>query len=363
MKIALVYDWINKWGGAERVLLALHELFPEAPLYTAVYNEKKAPWANVFNIKTSFLQKIPIFRSNHEYLLLLLPIAFESFDFSEFDLVISVTSAFAKSIITKPETFHLCYLLTPPRYLWSNSKDYKISWPLSWMWEKTIRSLRSFDQITAKRVDKYLAISQTVAERLDKYYQQRAEVLYPPVSLPEEEIEPKVKPDNFFLIVSRLVPYKRIDLAISVFNKLKLPLVVIGKGREYQNLKNKAKPNITFLKGSGSLTDSELSWYYRHCQALILPQEEDFGLSAVEAQLSGSPVIAYKKGGATESVIDGKTGCFFYPQSEEALMKVITNYRKDSFNRKNCIQNAKKYDKVLFIEKFMKIIKEVKQKI
>ena len=286
MKVALVYDGVNKWGGAERILLALHEMFPEAPLYTSVYNKEKAPWASVFKIKTSFLQKIPYISSSHDLLAVLMPLAFESFDFNGFDLVISLTSEAAKGIITKPSTKHICIMLTPTRYLWSGYNDYFKNRVLRFISKSAVKYLKYWDVIASKRPDKILAISSEVKQRIKKYYDLDSDIIYLPVSSlqnTKEHID-----EEYYLIVSRLVYYKRIDIAIKAFNALGLRLKIIGVGSEEKNLKKIAGRNIEFL---GMVSDEKLSLYYQNCIGLIFPGLEDFGLTMVEAQSFGKPVL------------------------------------------------------------------------
>jgi len=364
MKVALVYDRVNKWGGAERVLLALHKLFPDAPLYTSVYNSKTASWALRFNsgqakIKTSFLQNVP-FATRHELYAFLMPIAFESFSFDDFDLVISVTSEAAKGIITKPKTKHICYCLTPTRYLWSGYKDYFKNPILAFFSKPLVYYLRTWDKVASQRPDAYIAISKEVQKRIKKYYGRESEVVYPPVTLENSKFETrnskqfqntkyKIQNTDYFLIVSRLVPYKRIDIAIRAFNELKLPLKIVGVGGEERRLKSIANPNIEFL---GYLTEGELVRYYRGCRALIFPTLEDFGLTILEAQSFGKPVIAFKAGGAPESIIEGKTGEFFYPQTEDALIKKIKEFKSSKYNPIDCIKQAEKFSFERFKKEF-----------
>ncbi len=365
MRVALVYDRVNKWGGAERVLLALHELFPNAPLYTSVYNPGTAPWARVFDVRTSFLQNFPYAPSTHELYALLMPLAFESLNFDNYDVVISVTSEAAKGIITKPGTFHLCYCLTPTRYLWSGYGAY-FKEPITKFFTKPIVSyLRKWDKIAAHRPDVMVAISETVKERIKRYYGREVEVIYPPVGLDfrrktldvrDKNLNTKLqnlKSNNYFLIVSRLVPYKRVDLAIEAFNQLKLPLIIIGTGREEGKLKSMAGPTITFV---GHLTDEELARYYEKATALIFPQEEDFGIVTVEAQRMGTPVIAYKSGGATETVIEGETGEFFEEQNADALARVIQSFNKAKYKPEILKKHAQKFSRERFKKEFLKIL-------
>lgn len=366
MKVALVYDRVNKWGGAERVLLALHKLFPQAPLYTSVYDPIKAPWSLRFNsgqakIKTSFLQKFPFASSNHQLFATLMPIAFESFSFDEFDLVISVTSEAAKGIITKPQTKHICYCLTPTRYLWSGYEEYFKNPILRFFSKLVVTYLRFWDKIAANRPDVFIAISKEVKGRIKKYYNRDSEVVCPPLTLnPKSEIRnpkqfqnTKNKIQNYFLIVSRLVPYKRIDLAIKAFNNLGLPLKIVGTGSEFNKLKNIAKSNIELL---GSLTDEELVRYYRGCRALVFPGVEDFGLTILEAQSFGKPVIAFRAGGALETIIEGKTGLFFDEQKVESLILAIKQFNNLTINSKDCVKNAEEFSFERFKKEFMEII-------
>jgi glycosyltransferase involved in cell wall biosynthesis len=356
MKIALVYDRVNKIGGAERVLQAIHEIWPKAPLYTAVYYPPGAPWAYDFKVIPSFLNKWPLAKKHHELYPWLTPLAFESFDFSDFDLVISVTSAEGKGIITKPGTKHLCYCLTPTRYLWSGYNDYFFNKGLRWLAGPIVDWMRSWDQVAAQRPDEYVAISQEVQRRIKKYYHRESIVLYPPVDT-EKFYPSKKKPNgDYFLVVSRLVPYKKIDLAVKAFTQLKAPLKIIGTGSEENRLKEMAKENIEFL---GQLTDQELLSYYQNCRALVFPTREDFGLVPLEAQACGRPVIAFAGGGALETVVEGKTGTFFKPQKTKALVEKIKSFKEKSYKPQDCRTNAEKFDKIIFKQNFKKLVEKI----
>ena len=352
MKVALVYDRVNKIGGAERVLKALHEIWPEAPLYTAVYNPKTAPWAKEFKIIPSFLNKFPLAKKHHEFYPWLTPIAFESFDFGEFDLVISVISAEAKGIITKTKTKHLCYCLTPTRYLWSGYQEYFQNKGFRFLTKPIVNYLKQWDKIASQRPDDYFAISKNVQSRIKKYYKRDAEVIYPPVDVKKFQPAVKNKAGDYFLIVSRLVPYKKNDIAIKAFNQLGWPLKIIGSGSESKKLKRMAKSNIEFL---GQLTDQELLSYYQNCRALIFPQEEDFGLVPLEAQACGKAVIALAKGGALETIIEGKTGSLFYPQTSKALIKKLKEFRINGYKPEDCRKNAEKFSQELFKKRFKQL--------
>jgi glycosyltransferase involved in cell wall biosynthesis len=344
MRIALVYDRVNKWGGAERTLLALHEIFPNAPLFTAVYSPRKALWAKIFpKVVPSFLNNVPYFQDKHELLGTFTPIAFESFDLTGFDLVISVTSEAAKGILTGPKTKHLCYMLTPTRYLWSGYDLYFKNRLLRAISRPIVNYLRRWDKIAASRPDKIIAISPEVQKRIHEYYGKPSKVIFPPIDLPG--VVKDTKRDNFFLIVSRLVTYKKVDLAVKAFNKLGLPLYIVGTGSAMWKLKLMAKKNIKFL---GETTDRERNYYYDHCRALVFPQEEDFGIVAVEAQAHGAPVIAYKAGGALDTVVDGVTGIFFLRQEVDSLVAAVAQFNRAAFSRSRLLANAKRFSKERF---------------
>ena len=349
MKVALVYDRVNKWGGAERVLLAFSKIFPEAELFTSVYNDKKAPWAKPFYIKTSFLQKIPLAKSSHELYPALMPLAFEGFNFDGYDLVISVTSESAKGIITKPGTLHICYCLTPTRYLWSGFNDYFRNPVLRFISKPAVAYLKKWDLIASSRPDKYIAISTEVKERIKKYYGQDSEIIFPPI----QDLKTESGSGDYFLVVSRMVFYKRIDIAIKAFNKLNLPLKIVGSGSQLKGLKRLAKNNIEFLE---DLTDDELSVYYKNCRALIFPGLEDFGLVMAEAQSFGKPVIAFRGGGAFDIIKEGITGELFSEQTEESLIKTMEIFINKSYNTTLCKENSLRFSFENFKKQFLDAI-------
>jgi len=346
MKVAIVYDRINKWGGAERVLLELHKIFPDAPLYTSLYAPEKAKWAEVFEVRPSFLQKLKFLRDKHELLGVFMPIAFESFDFSKFDLVISVTSESAKGVITNKDTKHICICLTPTRYLWSDYDIYFKSNLFKIITFPVVFYLKKWERIAIKRPDGVIAISENIKEKIKQYYDVDSHVIYPPSSsilntrkivLPNEK--------NYFLVVSRLVPHKRIDLAVKAVNRSKTNLIIIGKGVEEGNLKSIAGKNVKFIK---SVSDSELRGYLKNAKALIYPSEEDFGIGMVEAQLHGAPVVAYRKGAAKEIIKEGKTGEFFKEQTVRSLSRVLKTIKKDKYNERDCYNNGLRFSNQKF---------------
>ena len=359
MKVAIVYDRVNKWGGAERVLLAFHEIFPKAPLYTSVYDPTNASWAKVFpEVVTSFLQKIPFARSHHEFFAPLMPFVFESFDFSDFDLVISVTSEAAKGVKTGGKTLHICYCLTPTRYLWSGYNEYFKDGAFKSVTKPIVSYLRRWDKKAASRPDKIIAISSEVQKRIKKYYQRDSKIIFPPVELSTKRfIDSKRK---YYLVVSRLdYGYKKVDLAIRAFNKLKIPLVIVGTGREERKLKKMAKSNIFF---AGKVSEEELHRLYSAARALIMPQEEDFGIVSIEAQSFGIPVIAYKKCGALDTIIPGKTGLLFDNQTIDSLEESVKLFEKKDNTIKSidCINNAKRFSKGRFEKEFVDFVKNAR---
>jgi glycosyltransferase involved in cell wall biosynthesis len=358
MKVAIVYDRVNKIGGAERVLESLRELFPNSVLFTSIYNKKKTPWAKKFKIQTSFIQKFPFISSRHELIPYLMPLAFESFNFDKFDLVISVTSEASKGIIVPPNVPHVCICLTPTRYLWSGYKEYfknpifKLAYPLVWY-------LRKWDLTASTRPDAFIAISENVSKRIKKYYKRSSVVIYPPSDRlfisKTKNIPPSEK--NYFLVVSRLVDYKRIDLAVRACTKLKFPLIVIGEGNEFEKLDAIAGDNVIF---KGRVTDDELRAYYKNCRALLFPGEEDFGITMVEVQLAGKPVVAYKGGGALEIVKEGVTGKFFEKQTVNSLCQALIKFKDSRYNGDNCRKNAKRFSETLFKKELILFLKKRK---
>lgn len=350
MKVALVYDRLNKWGGAERVLLALNKMFPEAPLYTSVYNKNDAKFAEVFEVRTSGLQRFGFAREHNEMLATFMPLAFEEFNFDDFDLVISITSESAKGIITKPGTKHICYCLTPTRYLWSGYDEYFRGAFLKTISYPALKYLRRWDKIASRRPDNFIAISSEVKKRIKTYYDLDSKVIYPPIMV--KNYKTKRKKEDYFLLVSRLSRlsyYKKVDLVIDAFNETEMPLKIVGKGPMKDQLKQRAKKNIKFV---GEVSDEELQRYYKEARALVFPAFEDFGLVMAEAQYFGLPVIAYGKGGALDIVKDRKTGMFFREQSTESLVKALKSFHESDYNKQDIEQNAEKFAYINFKKDF-----------
>lgn len=358
MRIALVHDYLNQYGGAERVLAAFCDIWPQSHIYTLLYDEYLT--GGVFKgkkIHTSFLQKIPFVKKHHRFFLYLMPLAVEQFDLSSYDIVISDSAGYAKGIITKPGTLHINYCHTPLRYAWDDSHKYirEYSWPkfIKRFIPLALNYIRLWDREAALRVDKYIANSFFVRERIKKYYKRDAEVIYPPVDTKLFCVSDKI--GDYFLITGRFLAYKRFDIAIKAFNKIGLPLKIIGDGPEKKNLMKIAGPNIEFL---GLVSDEKLKDYYAHCRAFIFPQEEDFGIAALEAMASGRPVIAYKKGGALETVRDGVTGIFFEEQSSGSLIQAINKFKSKNFNSEEIREHALIFDKENFKAKIKQFVEK-----
>ena len=355
MKVALIHDYLNQMGGAERVLLALHDLYPDAPIYTSIYApERVDPAFRRLDVRSSFMQRLPLVSKHHQPFLMLYPLAFERLDLREYDLILSSSSAFAKGVVSRPDAMHICYCHTPMRWAWSY-QDYiereKLASPVRAMLPFVISRLRRWDQATARRVDHFIANSPVVAQRIATCYQHKATIIPPPVATANYSISPTQ--DTYFLVVSRLIPYKRIDIAIQACNQLRLPLKIIGAGRDRARLERLAGPTIEFL---GWLPDEQVQRYLARCQALIHPGAEDFGLVPLEAQASGRPVIAYGAGGALTSVIDGVTGLFFHERSPDALAEVLSTFRADHFDPLVARRHAEAFDIARFQQRIAEFI-------
>lgn len=358
MKIAFVHEYLNQFGGAERMLQVLCALYPEAPIYTLIYDRNAT--GRVFDdkvIHTSFLQKMPLAKKHHRAFPLLMPLAMEQFDFSEYDTVISISASFAKGVLTKPGTRHICYCLTPPRFLWDDSQKFVEEFGYSRLVKKFlapfITYLRMWDQEASRRVDDFWAISNFIKERIDKYYRRPSTVIYPPVNVGKFHVSdsPAGGRGDYFFMAGRLVSYKRFDLAIRVFNRLGLPLRIVGIGPEFNKLKKMAGKNIQFLD---LVSDEQLAGLYAGSRALIFPQEEDFGIVPLESMASGKPVIAYRAGGVLETVVEGKTGLFFREMTEDSLAEAIRKFETTKFDPWECRRQAEKFN----IEVFKKNILE-----
>lgn len=358
MRIALVHDYLNQYGGAERVLEALCTLFPNAPIYTLFYDARATGYAfEGHDIRTSFLQKVPFVRSHHRYFPMLMPLAIEQFDFSKFDLVISSSASYAKGIITGPGTKHICYCHTPTRYAWTDldMKTEQLGYPriARPFIPLLMPYIRVWDKQSSARPDVFLANSNFVKERIAKYYRREADVVYPPLNFSFFSIS---QPQDYYLLIGRMVPYKRFDIAIKACANLGLKLKVIGDGPQRKRLQQMAGKNTEFL---GLISEEKLPYYYSHARALIFPQEEDFGISALESMASGRPVIAYRAGGALEYIQEGVNGIFFDEQTPESLAGAIAKFEEMMFNPLVVRESVERFDVAHFIEKIEGVVKKI----
>jgi len=347
-------------AGSERVLVHLYALFPEAPIYTSVYAPAQMPPVfRQMDIRPSFLQRWPGAKRHWRRYLLLMPLAFESFDLSGYEVVISNSHACAKGVLTRPETCHICYCYTPMRYVWDFYPTYlrseEIGKAVRQVLPLVLHYLRLWDYCAAQRPDVLVAISRHVQRRIKKHYRREARVIYPPVEVSSFWPAEPVEREDYFLVVSRFVGYKRVDLALEAFNRLRLPLRVVGYGPEERQLRRLAGETVEFL---GWQPDETVRDLYRRARALIFPGEEDFGLTPVEAMAAGTPVIAYARGGACETVVEGVTGLFFREQTPEALMEAVERFSQCEFDPSTLHRHALKFDRTVFQEAMQQLVQQ-----
>jgi len=363
MKIALVHDYLIQYGGAERVLECIAEIWPYAPIYTLIYDEEKTH--GIFKEKriyTSFLQNFPYSRKNHRIFPPLMPPAIEQFDFSQYDIVLSDSSSYAKGIITPPETLHICYCHTPMRYAWDDCQKYIEEFGFPNFVKKItpffMNYIRIWDRMSADRPDEYIANSKFVAGRIKKYYRRDSTVINPPIDIQKFRLDEKK--ENYFLMVGRLMTYKRFDIVIEAFNELGWPLKIIGgQGPDKKRLLRMAHSNIEF---TGRLSDEELAKTYARAKAFIFPQEEDFGIVAIEAMASGKPIIAFRGGDIVEHVNEGQEGLFFAEQTSASLMEVLKKFNPDSFDPCKIREKSLPFDRELFKAKIKNYVENSLQK-
>ncbi|MFT8316336.1 MAG: glycosyltransferase family 4 protein [Clostridium sp.] len=356
MKVALVHDWLTNMGGAERVVINFKEIYKDSPIYTTLYNpEKLDDELKNTDVRTSFLQNEKNLKKGHQSLLPFMPMAFESFDLNEYDVVLSSSSSCAKGVVTNPNSMHVCYCHTPMRYSWEFYYEYANNWDMKKikknMLKYFINYIRVWDNVSSNRVDYFIANSQNVARRIWKHYRRESVVIHPPVRCKLFNISDI--DEDYFLILSRLVPYKKVDLAVKAFNELGLPLVVIGDGVERQKLESMAKDNIKFL---GRQPDSVIKEYYSKCRAFLFPGDEDFGITPLEAQASGRPVIAFGKGGALETVVENESGVFFEKQTVESLKYAVKKFENIKFDKQIIRKHAEEFDEDIFKQKINNFI-------
>jgi glycosyltransferase involved in cell wall biosynthesis len=362
MKMALVHDWITRRGGAERVLDVLHQVWPEAPIYTSLYNSEMFPEFANAEVHSTWMNRIKLAQKKHQLFAVPRGWVYRSIDLSGYDLVVSSCSAESKYVKTGSNTLHICYCYTPIRYYWSDY-DWYLKHPpfgalnplVKLVLPVLIGYLRRQDYNMAQRVDLYVTQSKYIQQRIKKYYNRDSVVIHPPTNT---SLFMNLKKENgdYYLIVGRQVAYKRLDLAVDAFNALGLPLVVAGAGEEIAIQKPRAKGNIDFR---GFVADQDLPQLYANAKAVLYPQEEDYGLVPVEAQAAGTPVIAYGKGGASETVVDGTTGVLFHEQSSVALIEAVKRFEKLKFDPVVLRDHAKKFDEEVFKKKIKEYVEQV----
>ena len=359
MKVAIVHDWLNQIGGAEGVLQALVDMFPDATVYTSIYSPEAMPATyHLWDIRTTWLDRLPGIYHHHQPYLLLYPLAFGKLELRGYDLVISNKSAFCFGVRTPPGTRTICYCLTPTRYVW-DFETYVEREQVGGAARRLVRPflgfLQRWERGVADRIGEFVAISQEVQARIRRFYDRESVVIYPPVETKRFVPAGNEGHDDYFLIVSRLVPYKRIDLAVRTFNDLGLPLWIGGDGRDRAGLEAMAGPNIRFL---GRVPDHELGGLLAHCRAFILPGLEDFGITPVEAMAAGRPVIAYAGGGALDYVVEGVTGTFFHEQTPVALADAVRRIEQMTFDSTAIRLHADQFDTGVFEAKMWAFIQE-----
>jgi len=346
MRIALLHDWLNQRGGAEDVLEALVDLYPNAPVFTSIYAPEKMPDAyRRWDIRTTWMDRLPGIHDHHQPYLPLYPHAFAALDLSGYDLVISNKSGFCHGVRTG-HTPHLCYCLSPTRYLWqyeSYVEREQMGGRTAAILRPVIGLLRQRDYAAAQRVTQFVAISSEIRQRIARYYRRDSAIIYPPVET--ARYLPGARRENYFLVVSRLIPYKRVDLAVTACTQLGLPLLVGGSGRDRERLERMAGPTVQFL---GYVPDADLPDLMARCAAFIFPGLEDFGITPLQAQSAGRPVIAFRGGGALDTVIEGTTGLFFDEQTVESLCDTLKQFDQSQFDWRACRENALRFDRSVF---------------
>ncbi len=368
LRVALVHDWFTGMRGGEKCLEVLCEIFPDAPIYTLLHVKgAMSPLIESKKIHTSFVQRFPNLEKKYRSYLPLFPRAIESFDFSGYDVVISSSHCAAKGAIVPSGTLHICYCHTPMRYVWDMYDEYFGKGRAGIVTRAAMSIiapyLRRWDVRTAKRVNFFIANSDNVRKRIQRIYRRDADVIFPPVDTEQfhisqtksDQLLAEKKDGGYHLIVSALVPYKRVDLAIKVFNENGKRLLIVGKGPDEEKLRAMSKPNIEFL---GWRDDHELAELYAGSTALLFPGEEDFGIVPLEAMACGKPVIAYGKGGALETVVEGVTGTFFYEQTREALASAVERASSTFFNHETIRAHALKFSRAVYKNRMEKFIRE-----
>jgi glycosyltransferase involved in cell wall biosynthesis len=360
VKVAIVCDWLTGIGGAERVVLELHRLYPEAPIYTSQYDPNKINWFEDADVRTTWLQKLPT--SLKKFLPLLRAWTFSRLDLSEYDLVLTSSGAEAKGVKTGPNTLHICYCHSPTHYYWIRHDEYLdhpgFPFGLNWIARLSLKllvgPLKQWDRHAAKQPDYLIANSAHTQAMIKRYYQRDSDIIFPPVETDRFKLSSKESLRHGFIVAGRQTPYKRFDLAIQACEELKVPLVVIGDGPDHRRLEKLAGRSTTFLT---NVNDSEIVDHFQSSLGFILPNMDDFGIVAVEAMAAGTPVIAYNRGGSLDYVVDGKTGLFFDKQTVKSLVKVLEIALAKSFDYRAIAEHAEQFSVLTFTKNMQNYIK------
>lgn len=350
-EVALIHDYLTQYGGAERVLDELHAMWPEAPVMVALYEPTLMPGRyRTWDIRPSGLNRFPMVRCKHQALLAMYPRAFESFDLCDYDLVISSSSGFAHGVLTGPQTVHVCYCHSPPRFLWdyhAYARRERLGRLARALVGTQLARLRVWDHASAARADSWVATSRLVQDRIRKFYGRSSTIIAPPVDVGRFEV--RDRPGQYFLMLMRLVGWKRPEIVVEACTRLGLNLVVAGDGRAEPHLRQIAGPTVRFV---GRVDDAGMRELYANCNALILPSEEDFGITPLEAMASGRPVIAYGRGGVLDTVIPGRTGVLFSEQSSDCLAEALESFDANDFDSRHIRRHAEAFDSTRFRARF-----------
>lgn len=359
MKIALVHDYLSQDGGAEQVLRTFHHIWPEAPIFVLFNRPGSVPGFEDADVRESFLRWLPGARTRFQWYLPLMPMATENYNLREFDVVLSSTSAFAKGVLTRPDALHISYCHTPPRYLWTDTQEYvaelKYNRLVKAVLPRVLHNLRLWDKMSVDRVDYFIANSNVVRQRIQKYYRRESDIIYPPVLAKEYQPVEVSAVGDYYVTGGRLVYYKRFDLVIHVFNRLGWPLKIFGTGPHLAKLRAMAKPNIQFV---GRVNEAEKAKLLAHARAFIHPQVEDLGITPLESMAAGRPVIAYGAGGVTETVVPGDTGLFFYEQNWESLLDTLVHFDYQAWDPAKIRARAERFDEDIFRDRIRNYVEE-----
>lgn len=367
-RIAIVCDWLTNMGGAEAVVLALHEAFPDAPIYTSTFIQESMPLFKNLDVRTTYLQKLPkALRKLHKFFPILRVHAFQKLDLSDYDIIISSSSAEAKQIKkTRPDQIHICYCHTPIRYYWSHYDEYRrnpgytpfVNFFVRLLMPLLVPPLRRADFRAAQQVDYFIANSSFIQQRIKTYYHRDSIVIHPPVNI--HRFQPAQLRSNFYVALGRQVPYKRIDLAVKAATELNLPLKVFGKGPEHHYLQSIAGPTVEFYSDfQGNASNKEVEKALNQAKGFIFPAEEDFGIVQVEALAAGTPVISYGVGGTLDIIKPPKHGIYFQQQTVASVVSALKEFERTNFDIKKLTKQAQYFDKQLFIQKITNFIRDI----